>query len=133
MPLIVAYQFKSDKARLKKAFPKMRFLDTEKDEMDFKKGKIDLLGVHPAAGGHGIDGFQNVTNRIAFFSQWPDMELRDQIIGRIGPTRQFQSGFDRPVYIYDIVAIDTRDEFVIESHNEKSCIQDCLLNAMRRV
>lgn len=132
MPLIVAYQFKSDRARLKKAFPKMRFLDTEKDEDDFKAGKIELLGVHPASGGHGIDGFQHVTNRIAFFSQWPDMELRDQLIGRIGPVRQFQAGYERPVYIYDIIATDTRDEDVLESHGEKRDIQDFLLEAMRR-
>ena len=36
MPLIVAYQFKSDRARLQKAFPKMRFLETQRDEDDFK-------------------------------------------------------------------------------------------------
>jgi SNF2 family DNA or RNA helicase len=132
MPLIVAYQFRSDIERLKKAFPKGRDFCTEKDEDDFKAGKIDLLFIHPASGGHGIDGFQYITNRIAFFSQWPDMELRDQLIGRIGPVRQFQAGFDRPVYVYDIVAVDTRDEDVLESHVEKREIQDFLLDAMRR-
>lgn len=132
MPLIVAYQFKSDLARLKKAFPKGRDFVTEKDEDDFKSSKIDLLFIHPASGGHGIDGFQNITNRIAFFTQWPDMELRDQLIGRIGPVRQFQAGFERPVYIYDIVATDTRDEDVLVSNTEKRDIQDCLLAAMRR-
>lgn len=130
MPLIVAYQFKSDLARLQKAFPKGRDLCSEKDEDDFKAGKIGLLFIHPASGGHGIDGFQNVTNRIAFFSQWPDMELRDQLIGRIGPVRQLQAGFDRPVYVYDIVAVDTRDEDVLESHGAKREIQDFLLEAM---
>lgn len=132
MPLIVAYQFKSDRDRLKKAFPKVRFMDTTKDEEDFKAGKIDLLAVHPASCAHGIDGFQKVTNRLVFFSQWPDLELRDQIIGRIGPVRQFQSGFERPVYIYDIVAVDTRDEDVLASHGEKREIQDFLLETMRR-
>lgn len=132
MPLIVAYQFQSDLARLKKAFPKGRDLETVKDEDDFKKGKIDLLFIHPASGGHGIDGFQKITNRIAFFSQWPDMELRDQLIGRIGPVRQYQAGFDRPVYVYDIVATDTRDEDVLAGNEEKRDIQDCLLAAMRR-
>jgi SNF2 family DNA or RNA helicase len=132
MPLIVAYQFKSDLARLKKAFPKGRDFKTAKDEDDFKAGKIDLLFVHPASGGHGIDGFQHVTNRIAFFSQWPDWELRDQLIGRIGPVRQFQAGYERPVYVYDIIAVDTRDQDVIDSHVEKREIQDFLLEAIRR-
>jgi SNF2 family DNA or RNA helicase len=132
MPLIVAYQFQSDKARLQKSFKNIRFLETEKDEDDFKKGKIQLLGVHPGSGGHGIDGFQHVTNRIVFFSQWPDYELREQLIGRIGPVRQFQAGYDRPVYVYDIIATDTRDEDVITSNGEKKEIQDFLLEAMRR-
>lgn len=132
-PIIVAYQFRSTRERLKKNFPKMRFLDTIKDENDFKKGKIQgPFGVHPASGAHGIDGFQYVTNKIFFFDQWPDMELRDQVIGRIGPVRQYQAGFKRPVYIYDCVAIDTRDEDVISSHGEKAEIQNCFLDAMRR-
>ena len=132
VPLIVAYQFRSDEERLRKAFPKMRFLETKKDEDDFKAGKVQMIGIHPASGGHGIDGFQHVTNRICFFSQWPDYELRDQLIGRIGPVRQFQAGYERPVYIYDIIATGTRDEDVIESHVSKRETQDFLLEAMRR-
>lgn len=132
VPLIVAYQFKSDLARIGKAFPKARNLVSTKDEDDFKAGKIQMLLVHPAGCGHGIDGFQYVTNRIVFFSPWPDLELRDQLIGRIGPVRQHQAGFERPVYIYDIIATDTRDEGVLTSHDEKREIQDFLLSAMRR-
>jgi len=132
MPLIVAYQFKSDLARLLKAFPKGRHLHTEQDEDDFKAGRIPLLFTHPASAGHGIDGFQDVTNIIAFFGQWWDMELRDQIIGRIGPVRQMQSGHDRPVFIYDIVAEDTVDELVLARHDSKRGVQDLLMEAMKR-
>lgn len=130
--LIVAYQFKSDLARLRKAFPHARDLVSIKDEDDFKAGKISMLLVHPKSCGHGIDGFQYVCNRIIFFSPWPDLELRDQLIGRIGPVRQHQAGLERPVYLYDIIAVDTRDEDVMFSHGEKREIQDFLLDAMRR-
>lgn len=132
MPVLVAYQFKSELARLLKAFPQGRHLNTEQDEDDFKAGLIPVLFAHPASAGHGIDGFQDVTNIIVFYGQWWDMELRDQIIGRIGPTRQMQSGHDRPVFIYDIVAENTVDELVLARHESKRGVQDLLLEAMKR-
>lgn len=132
MPVIVAYQFKSDLARLLKAFPQGRVLQTEQDEDDFKAGRVPILFCHPASAGHGIDGFQDVTNILVFFGHWWDLELRDQIIGRIGPVRQMQSGHNRPVFIYDIVAEDTVDELVLARHNTKRSVQDLLLDAMKR-
>lgn len=132
MPVIVAYQFKSDLARLLKAFPKGRHLRTEQDEDDFKAGRIPILFAHPASAGHGIDGFQDVTNIIAFYGHWWDLELRDQIIGRIGPVRQMQSGYDRPVFVYDIVADDTIDDLVLLRHATKRSVQDLLMEAVKR-
>lgn len=132
MPVIVAYQFKSDLARLLKAFPQGRALRTEQDEDDFKAGRIPVLFAHPASAGHGIDGFQDVTCVMAFFGHWWDLELRDQIIGRIGPVRQMQSGHNRVVRIYDIVAEDTIDELVLARHSTKRSVQDLLLDAMKR-
>jgi SNF2 family DNA or RNA helicase len=131
MPVIVAYQFKSDLVRLQKAFPKGRVLATERDEDDFKAGRIELLFAHPASAGHGIDGFQDVTNIMVFFSHWWDLELREQIIGRIGPVRQMQSGHDRPVFIYDIVAEGTVDQLVLQRHKTKMSVQELLMEDMK--
>lgn len=132
MPVLVAYQFQSDIPRLQKAFPKARVLKSEKDEDDFKAGKIDVLLAHPKSAGHGIDGFQHVTNIIAFYGNSWDLELRQQIIGRIGPERQMQAGLDRPVFVYDIVAEDTIDEDVLARHASKISVQDALLAAVKR-
>jgi SNF2 family DNA or RNA helicase len=132
MPLLVAYNFKSDLARLLKAFPDGRALKSEKDEDDFKAGLIPLLFVHPKSAGHGIDGFQNVTNIVVFFGENWDMELRQQVIERIGPVRQMQSGFNRPVYVYDIVAADSIDEDVLARHESKKSVQELLLAAAQR-
>jgi SNF2 family DNA or RNA helicase len=131
LPIIVAYQFKSDLARLLKAYPQGRHLHSEKDEDDFKAGLIPILFAHPKSAGHGIDGFQNVTNVLVFFGHSWDLELRQQIIGRIGPERQLQSGLDRPVYVYDIVAEDTIDEVVLARHESKRAVQDLLLEAVK--
>ena len=132
MPVLVAYQFQSDLSRLLKAFPTGRVLKTERDEDDFKAGKIPILFAHPASAGHGIDGFQKVTNTIVFFSGWWDLELRLQIIERIGPVRQIQSGMNRPVFVYDIVARNTIDELVLERHATKASVQAILLAALNR-
>lgn len=130
MPVLVAYQFQSDLERLLRAFPNGRHLKTEKDEDDFKAGKIPVLFAHPQSAGHGIDGFQYVTNIIAFFGHWWDLEARQQIIERIGPVRQMQAGMDRPVFIYDIVARGTVDELVMVRHETKREVQDILLEAL---
>jgi SNF2 family DNA or RNA helicase len=131
-PVIVAYQYRSDLERLKKAFPKGRHLQTKKDEDDFKAGKIPVLFAHPASAGHGIDGFQQVCNIIVFFTMDWNLEQYLQIIERIGPVRQMQSGMDRPVFIHHIIARDTIDETVLERGHEKKSVQDVLLESMKR-
>lgn len=132
MPVLVAYQFKSDLARLLKAFPRGRWLDADpQTEADWNAGKIPVLFAHPKSAGHGLN-LQDGGNIIAFFGHWWDLELRQQIIERIGPVRQLQSGYDRPVFIYDIVAADTIDEQVIERHITKADVQQLLLDAMKR-
>lgn len=132
VPMLIAYQFRPNLERIMKLLPKARDLDSTRTEEDFKKGKFDHLLIHPASGAHGIDGFQHRTNRICFFDQWPDLELRDQVIGRIGPIRQFQAGHNRPVFVHDILAVDTRDIKVYDSHDDKREIQKFFMDAMRR-
>ncbi len=91
-----------------------------------------MLVAHPQSAGHGINGFEYATNIIVFFGHWWDLEMRQQIIERIGPVRQHQAGMNRPVFIYDIVAKDTIDEQVLERHATKREVQDLLLDALKR-
>lgn len=131
-PLIVCYEFKSDLARLLAAFPKGRALKTTQDEDDFKAGKIPLLFLHPASAGHGLDGLQYACNNIVFFSVNWNLELHMQVIERVGPVRQMQAGFDRPVFVHRILARDTIDELVLERLDKKREVQDILLDALNR-
>jgi SNF2 family DNA or RNA helicase len=55
-----------------------------------------------------------------------------QIIERIGPMRQKQAGYDRPVFVHFIIARDTVDEVVLERLQSKRSVQDVLLEAMKR-
>jgi SNF2 family DNA or RNA helicase len=99
MPVLVAYHFKSDIQRLRKAFPRGRELDKRPSTVrDWNQGKIPVLFAHPGSAGHGLN-LQDGGNIIVFFSHWWDMEQRMQIIERIGPVRQLQAGHNRKVYI----------------------------------
>ncbi len=133
MPVLVAYHFKSDLARLLKAFPRGKVLDDKKSTEDaWNRGEIPVLIASPQSAGHGLN-LQDGGNIIVEFSMgWP-LEYRQQIVERIGPLRQFQSGYDRPVYRYSIVARDTLDEDVLLRHAEKMDLQTCLLNACKRI
>ncbi len=132
MPVLVAYHFKSDLARLQRAFPKGRTLDKDPQTIrDWNAGKIPVLFAHPASAGHGLN-LQDGGNILAFFGHWWDLEQFQQIIERIGPTRQAQAGHDRPVFIHHIVAADTMDELVIARRESKREVQDILLEAMKR-
>ena len=131
-PVLVAYHFKSDLARLKSAFPSGKHLDKNPQTVrDWNAGKIPIMFAHPASAGHGLN-LQDGGNILAFFGHWWSLEGYQQIIERIGPTRQLQSGHPRPVYVYDIVARDTVDEVVMSRRDGKITVQAALLDAMRR-
>lgn len=133
MPVLVAYHFKSDLARLLKAFPQGRVLDKNpKTLKDWNAGKIPVLFAHPASAGHGLS-LQDGGNIIVYFSHDWNLENRQQILERIGPVRQMQSGYNRNVFVYEIIARGTMDEMVIERTRTKASIQDLFLKAMRSV
>lgn len=130
-PVLVAYHFKSDLARLLRAFPRGRHLDQDPQTIrDWNAGRIPVLFAHPASAGHGLN-LQDGGNILAVLGHWWDLEQYQQIVERIGPTRQAQAGHDRPVYIHQIVAADTIDELVVARRETKRAVQDLLLGAMR--
>lgn len=132
MPVLVAYHFQHDLARLLRTFPKGRALDQDPQTLrDWNAGRIPVLFAHPASAGHGLN-LQDGGNILAFFGHWWDLEQYQQIIERIGPTRQAQAGHNRPVFVHHIVARGTVDELVMERREGKREVQDLLLEAMKR-
>jgi SNF2 family DNA or RNA helicase len=130
--VLVAYNFKSDVQRLKKRFPKARVLaDDPKAADDWNAGKIPILLAHPASAGHGLN-LQHGGNILAFFGVNWNLEEHQQIIERIGPMRQKQSGYDRPCLVYPILARGTVDEMVMDRLASKATVQEALLRAMER-
>lgn len=131
-PVLVAYHFKSDLARLRRAFPKGRPLDSDPRTItEWNAGRVPILFAHPASAGHGLN-LQDGGNILAFFSVNWNLEEHLQIIERIGPTRQAQSGRNRPVFVHYIIADGTIDDLVLARLESKRSIQDILMGAMRR-
>jgi SNF2 family DNA or RNA helicase len=131
-PVLVAYHFKHDLHRLRAAFPRGRVLDSDPDTIRaWNAGKIPILFAHPASAGHGLN-LQDGGNILVFFSLNWSLEEHQQVIERIGPTRQMQAGHNRPVFIYYILAHDTVDADVLERLETKASVQDILMQAMKR-
>lgn len=130
--LLVAYNFKSDLARILKKFPHARVLDRDPQTIiDWNAGLISMLLLHPASGGHGLS-LRHGGSRIVIFSPNWNLEQYQQVVERIGVVRQKQSGYDRNVFIYNIVAAGTIDELVISRREGKRDIQEMLLERLKK-
>ena len=131
MPVLVAYHFRSDLARLQSAFKRGRVLDKDpKTLRDWNAGKIPIMFAHPASAGHGLN-LQDGGNILAFFSLNWNLEEHLQIIERIGPVRQIQAGYNRPVFLHYITSKNTVDQLVWERLKSKRKVQDILMDAMK--
>lgn len=131
-PVLVAYHFKHDLARLKSAFPSGHVFDDNPETLTrWNKGKIPILFIHPASGGHGLN-LQDGGNILAFFSVNWSLEEHQQVMERIGSIRQAQSGYDRPIFIHYILANGTIDFDVVERLEGKATVQEALMQALRR-
>jgi len=131
-PVLVAYNFKHDLERLRRRFPKGRVLDADPDTIkQWNAGRISVLFAHPASAGHGLN-LADGGNILAFFGVNWNLEEHMQIIERIGPMRQKQAGYDRPVFVYPILARKTVDGLVMDRLSSKKSVQEILLEALKR-
>jgi SNF2 family DNA or RNA helicase len=132
MPVLVAYHLVSERDRLLSSFPSARLLDDNPGTItEWNNGRIPLLLAHPKSAGHGLN-LQDGGNILFFFGHDWNLEEWLQIIERIGPTRQMQSGHNRSVYLHYAIARDTIQEQVMERREGKREVQDLLMEAMKR-
>lgn len=131
-PVLLAYKFIPDKERILKRYLKARHLDADPKTIDdWNAGKIPLLVAHPKSAGHGLN-LQDGGNILVYFGVDWDLELHMQILERIGPLRQAQSGHDRPVFVHRILARDTVHDMILDRLQSKRSVQDILLEALKR-
>lgn len=130
-PVLVAYQYKHDIARIlpavKKAFPHydVRVLKTDKDITDWNLGKINVMFAQPKSAGIGLN-LQFGGNIIIWFGLTWSLELYLQFLKRI-----HRQGITKPVFCYRIIAENTYDEIVVAALNEKKIVQDKLMEQIK--
>lgn len=130
--LLVAYQYEPERDAILKAFPQARLLKGKKEIAAFQDGSLQIGVCHPASAGHGLSLQNNCWILVDFSTGW-NLEEDEQILERIGPTRQMQSGFDRTVYRYRIVAERTiEDEVVLPRIASKMSVQEAVKAALKK-
>ena len=126
-PVLIAWTYRHDLermlVRLKKYNP--RSLKTEQDERDWNDKKIQVMLMHPASGGHGLN-LQAGGNIIVWFGITDSLELYQQFNARLARQGQTES-----VVINRLVARGTFDEDVIKSLASKDETQEGLLDAIK--
>lgn len=98
-PVIVAYWYTHDLARLKARFPNAVDVSTDAGMAAAQAGEVDIALLHPGSAGHGIDGLQKRFSSIAWFTIPASFEMYDQTNKRI-----VRSGQKETVSIYRIIA-----------------------------
>jgi SNF2 family DNA or RNA helicase len=124
--LLVAYNYKSDLARLQKRFPQAVVLGKEQQTIDdWNAGKIPMLLAHPASAGHGLN-LQKGGSVIVWFGLNWSLELYQQFNGRL-----HRQGQTKPVRVIHLVAGGCIDERVMMAVESKGLTQAALLSAIR--
>jgi SNF2 family DNA or RNA helicase len=134
-PLLVAYQFKHDLARLQKKFGSdlpvigggTSFKRAVALEKAWNRGELPILAGHPQSIGHGLN-LQNAGNHVCWYSlpNW-NLELYDQFNRRV---RRQGSKHSR-VFVHHLIARNTVDEVQMYSLRHKSKGQTALFDALK--
>lgn len=127
-PVLVAWTFRHDRDRILNRLKKYKpvQLSTDKHVADWNAGKIQVMLMHPASGGHGLN-LQAGGNTIVWFGNTWSLELEQQFNARL--YRQGQQ--HKQVIIHRLVVKGTLDVDVIRSLQSKSDKQDGLLKAIK--
>jgi SNF2 family DNA or RNA helicase len=123
--MMVMYWYKHDLERLKKRFPRARALESSEDIRDWNDSKIELLLVHPASAGHGLN-LQYGGSIIVWFGLTWSLELYQQANKRL-----HRHGQKENVIIHHLIAEGTIDEDVMKALEEKNIGQEKMLEAVK--
>ena len=130
-PLVVVYFFKASLAMLQRKFKKrLRTLDKAgKVQDEWNAGKIEILAIQYAEGAYGLN-LQHGGRNICMFSPTYIADHYAQIIERLGPLRQMQSGYNRVVNVFRLIAHNTEDMRVYGVAEGKISAEQALIEFM---
>ncbi len=136
-PLLVAYDFEHDLARLRKALGKnvpyigggCTTKQTAKVIEAWNAGKIPVLLAHPMAAGHGLNLQEGGCQHVCWHSLTWNYELYDQFNRRV----LRQGNKHDHVFVYHIMARGTIDEVILKALKSKKRGQDALFSALKEL
>ena len=125
-PLILVYQFRHELDRLRHAYPDIVEVRDSADTIErWNRGEINKLALHPASAGHGLN-LQHGGHRMVWTTPTWNLEHYIQTNARLHRTGQ-----TKPVVIYRLVATGTIDERVLAALENKTEVQQMLMEALR--
>jgi SNF2 family DNA or RNA helicase len=126
-PVLVFYTYKHDYERILAKFKKYNpvKLENDKNIQDWNEGKIRMLIMHPASGGHGLN-LQYGGNTIVWFGIPDSLELYQQANARLDRQGQVNG-----VIVNHLIACNTFDVTVINSLEKKDRTQNDLMEAVK--
>lgn len=128
-PVLIAYWFKHDKARIIKHLAPLGYKPRDlKESGDIKlwcEGKLPVALIHPASAGHGLN-IQSGGHILIWFGLTWSLELYQQTNARL-----WRQGQTETVTIHHIVTKDTVDEDVLSALASKDATQEKLIAAVK--
>ncbi len=129
-PVLVAYWFKHDLARISERLRKLHIpfsqLDTPESIRRWNAGELPVALVHPASAGHGLN-LQSGGSTIIWFGLTWSLELYQQTNARLW--RQGQTA--DTVVIQHIITRGTIDSRILKALSQKDSTQAALINAVK--
>lgn len=125
-PVLCLTTFRHDQQRIMASFPQARVFDGEATLKAWQRGEIELLLMHPASGGHGVDGLQLGGSVAVWFGLPFSLDLYEQANARL-----HRSGQRSSVVVHHLVAQGTIDERIMAVLASKGDLQQALLEAVK--
>lgn len=127
-PVLIAWTYQHDRDRLLVRLRKYKpvAFKTGQHIKDWNEGKISVMLMHPASGGHGLN-LQDGGNVVVWFGNTWSLELEQQLNARL--YRQGQKA--KTVFIHRLAVAGTIDTDVIKSLRNKDLKQEGLMKAVK--
>jgi hypothetical protein len=131
-PLVVVYYFKANLEQLKKKFKK-RLVELDKHGRSqdlWNAGKVEILAIQYRKGSMGLS-LQHGGRNICLMTPTFIADDYAQVLERLGPLRQMQSGYNRVVNVFRIHAANTEDTRVFDVAEGKIAMETALIEMMK--
>ena len=127
--MIIYYYFKHERERIIKLLESKKLkwseLKNHEEQQEWNNHNIDVLLLHPASAGHGLNLQKGGSIIIWYTLPNFNLEYYQQANARL-----YRQGQSEKVRIYRLIAKGTIDEQVLKSLDEKNVVQSAIIDAL---